>query len=178
MFEIHEGRPEDISGRSDAEIRSYDLLDSLKIPYMCTDHPPADSMDICSRRAAVLGTRICKNLFLCNFQETAFYLLLMPADKQFKSSIIAGQLGISRLHFAGEEHMVSLLGLHPGSVSIMGLMYDTQKRVQLLIDRDICGQEEFVCHPCINTASLKFKTSELFEKLIPALGYEPTFVTI
>lgn len=178
MFEVHEGRPKDISGRSEAEIRSYDLLDSLEISYTRTDHPPADNMDICARRAAVLGTRICKNLFLCNFQETAFYLLLMPADKQFKSSIITGQLGISRLHFAGEEHMVSLLGLHPGSVSIMGLMYDTQKRVQLLIDRDICGQDEFACHPCINTSSLKFKTSELFDKLIPALCYEPTFVTI
>lgn len=178
MFEMHEGRPENTEGRCDAELCSYDLLDSLKIQYKRTDHPPADSLDVCARRAAVLGTRICKNLFLCNFQETAFYLLMMPADKQFKSSVIAGQLGVSRLHFAGEEHMVSLLGLHPGSVSIMGLMYDTRNRVQLLIDRDICGQEEFACHPCINTSSLKFNTSELFGKLIPALCHEPVFVTI
>lgn len=178
MFEIYEGRPKDISGLSEMEKRSYDLLDSLKIHYMRTEHPPADNMEICQQRAAVLGTRICKNLFLTNFQETNFYLLMMPADKSFKSSVIAGQLGISRLHFAGEEHMTRLLGLHPGSVSVLGLMCDEENRVQLLMDRDILQQDEFACHPCMNTASIKFRTSELVDSLLPALHHEPIFVTI
>ncbi len=178
MFEVYDGRPRDLQGRPEPEIRSYNLLDSLDIKYMRTEHPPADSMDVCTRRAAVLNTRICKNLFLCNRQETAFYLLLMPADKQFKTSVVSRQLGTSRLHFADERHMVQYLGLYPGSVSIMGLMYDTEKHVRLLIDKELTDQDEFACHPCINTVSLKFKTSELFEKVIPALKHEPFFVTL
>lgn len=178
MFEVYDGRPRDLHERTEAEIRSYDLLDSLDIHYIRAEHPPADTMDVCTRRAAVLHTRICKNLFLCNRQETAFYLLLMPADKQFKTSVVSRQLGVSRLHFADEQYMVEYLGLYPGSVSILGLMYDTEKHVRLLIDRELQDQDEFACHPCINTVSLKFKTSELFEKVVPALNHEPFLVTL
>ena len=178
MFEVLKGRPADLTGRCEAEIRSYDLLDRLKIDYMRTEHPPADTMEVCAQRAAVLNTRICKNLFLSNRQETRFYLLLMPADKSFKSSVVAGQLGVARLHFADEKYMTAFLGLHPGSVSVLGLMYDTESRVQLLVDREIPEQEEFACHPCINTCSLKFRTSELFDKVLPELHHEPVFVTL
>lgn len=178
MFEIYKGRPPETYGRTEAETRSYDLLDGLGIKYDSIEHPPADTMDVCSQRAAVLGTRICKNLFLCNRQETAFYLLLMPADKQFKTSVVSAQLGTARLHFADEGHMLRYLGLRPGSVSILGLMYDTESHVRLLVDREIPEQEYFACHPCINTVSLKFCTSELFEKIVPALRHEPFFVTL
>lgn len=178
MFEVYNGRPQSDKDRIEAEIRSYDLLDSLNIHYNRTEHPPADNMEVCTRRAAILNTRICKNLFLCNRQETAFYLLLMPADKKFKTSIVSRQLGVARLHFADEKYMVKYLGLHPGSVSILGLMYDTENHVRLLIDKELLDQNEFACHPCINTVSLKFKASELFGKVIPALKHEPFFVTL
>lgn len=178
MFKIYNGRPDSIKGRTDAEIRSYDLLDRLNIKYQCTEHPPADTMDVCVQRTAILNTRICKNLFLCNRQETRFYLLLMPAEKQFKTSVVSSQLGVSRLHFASEEHMLRYLGLQPGSVSVLGLMYDSENHVSLLVDKEIPEQEEFACHPCINTASLKFKTSELFDKVLPSLQHEAVFLTL
>lgn len=172
------GRPGDETGREARELRSYDFLDGLGIKYMRTEHPAADTMEVCQARAAVLGTRICKNLFLCNRQETAFYLLVMPADKQFKTSVVSGQLGVSRLHFAGERAMEELLDIHPGSVSILGLINDREGKVRLLIDRDILGQEEFACHPCVNTGSLKIKTRELFDIVIPAMKHEPFFVEL
>lgn len=177
-MDICKGRPKDCEGRILQEIRSYDLLDSLKIKYEQMDHEAADTIEVCLERSAVLGTRICKNLFLCNRQETAFYLLLMPADKQFKTSVVSKQLGVARLHFADEKYMEQFLALHPGSVSVMGLMNDAENRVRLLVDRDILNQEYFACHPCINTSSLKFKTSELFDKLLPAVGHEPTFISL
>lgn len=178
MFKVYSGRPESIAERTEAEIRSYDLLDSLNIKYQRTEHPPADTMDVCTQRAALLNTRICKNLFLCNRQETKFYLLLMPAEKKFKTSLVSSQLGVARLHFADERYVQQHLGLLPGSVSILGLMYDSESHVQLLVDKEIPEQEDFACHPCTNTVSLKFKTSELFEKLIPALRHEPFFLTL
>ena len=172
------GRPESNDGRIVQEIRSYDLLDSLQIEYLRVDHEAAETIEICLERSAVLGVRICKNLFLCNRQETVFYLLVMPADKQFKTSIVSSQLGVARLHFADATHMEQFLELRPGSVSVMGLMNDRGNRVRLLIDRDILEQEDFACHPCINTSSLKFRSSELFGKLLPAMGHEPRFVDL
>ena len=175
---VKKGAPESSRGRLESELRSYKLLDELSIEYWRIDHEPADVMEVCQERAKALGTRICKNLFLCNRQETSFYLLCMPADKQFKTSVVSKQLGVSRLHFAKQEHMERLLGLSPGSVSIMGLINDREKRVSLLMDEELKEQEFFACHPCINTSSLKFKTSELFEKLLPKLGQNPVFLQI
>ncbi|MEA4895520.1 MAG: prolyl-tRNA synthetase associated domain-containing protein [Oscillospiraceae bacterium] len=177
-MEVEIGRPKNEEGRIAPEKRCYDLLDSLQIEYTRVDHEKAETMEVCIERAAVLGTRICKNLFLCNRQGTVFYLLVMPADKQFHTSVVSSQLGVARLHFADEKHMEQFLDIHPGSVSVMGLMNDRGNRVRLIIDRDIAKQEYFACHPCINTSSLKFKTSELFEKLLPAVRHEPTFVEL
>lgn len=177
-MDIFRGRPENEEGRQARELRVYDLLDKLSIEYLRTDHPPADTMEVCLERAAVLGTRICKNLFLCNRQETVFYLLVMPADKQFKTSVVSRQLGVARLHFAPEEYMERFLDIHPGSVSVLGLMNDSENRVRLLMDRELTEQEYFACHPCVNTSSLKFKTSQLMEKLLPAMGHQPTFLDL
>jgi len=172
------GRPQKIEERIPQEIRSYDLLDSLHIEYERVDHEAAETIEVCLERSAVLGTRICKNLFLCNSQETVFYLLLMPADKQFKTSIVSSQLAVSHLHFADETYMEQFLDLRPGSVSVLGLMNDRGHRVQVLIDREIQHQEHFACHPCINTSSLKFLTSELFDKLLPAMEHKPIFIDL
>lgn len=177
-MELSFGRPDSLAGRIPQEIRCYDFLDHLGIEYWRVDHPPADTMEVCQARAAVLQTRICKNLFLCNRQVTTFYLLVLPAEKAFKTSVVSGQLGVARLHFADAKHMADFLDLHPGSVSILGLMNDRQQHVRLLMDRDLKKQAWFACHPCINTSSLKFKTADLFEKVIPAMGHEPTFLDL
>ena len=82
---LQDGRPEDMSGRLPREVRTYDFLDSLSIPYQRTDHDRADNMEACNEIDAVLGVVICKNLFLCNRQKTRHYLLMMPGDKKFKT---------------------------------------------------------------------------------------------
>ena len=90
------------------------------------------------------GTAICKNLFLCNRQETDFYLLLMPGDKPFKTKNLSAQIGSARLSFAKPEYMEKYLDITPGSVSVMGLMNDTEGKVQLLIDEDIMKRSVFL----------------------------------
>ena len=121
---------------------------------------------------------ICKILFLCNRQATEFYLLLIPGDKPFKTKYLSAQIGSSRLSFAKPEAMQEYLDITPGSVSVMGLMNDRDKRVQLLIDEDVLAAEYFACHPCINTSSLRFRTGDLIEKVIPAMGHEPKMVKL
>lgn len=99
----------------------YDLLDCLEISYERVDHAPAETMEVCAAIDEVLNCRICKNPFLCNRQQTAFYLLMMPGDKPFKTKELSAQIGSSRLSFAPAEKMVEYLGLYPGSVSVWGL---------------------------------------------------------
>ena len=179
-MELFKGSPEDMTNRQDREARTYAFLDRLGIDYERTDHldEPATTMEACEKIDAVLNVRICKNLFLCNRQKTAFYLLIMPGDKPFKTKELSKQMCISRLSFADEEAMLRYLDIRPGSVSVLGLMNDHEHAVRLVIDEDVLKEEYFGCHPCVNTSSLRFKTSDLTEKVIPALGADPVVVRL
>ncbi len=173
---LYTGRPSE--RRSEVEERCYELLDRLGVPYGRVDHERADTIADCELVEGILGCRICKNLFLTNRQQTDFYLLIMPGEKPFKTKLLSRQIGSARLSFAGAGDMERLLGVTPGSVSVLGLMNDTENRVKLLIDRELLGEADFGCHPCLNTASLRFSTAELMEKVLPALEHEPTFVEL
>jgi Ala-tRNA(Pro) deacylase len=169
---LYDGRPENTEGRLPREIRTYDFLDALGIEYKRTDHEPANNMEACNEIDAVLGVIICKNLFLCNRQKTNFYLLMMPGDKKFKTKELSSQIHSARLSFAGPEEMLKYLDIEPGAVSIMGLMNDKDKNVQLLIDEDVLEDEYLGCHPCVCTSSLKLKTKDVIDKYLPATGHE------
>ena len=179
-MELQKGRPENTDNRLDKEIRVYDFLDKLGVQYQRIDHEAAMTMEACEEIDHALGdnTTICKNLFLCNRQETDFYLLLMAGDKPFKTKDLSAQIHSARLSFAKPEYMEKYLDITPGSVSVLGLMNDSEKKVQLLIDEDVMKEPYFGCHPCINTSSLKFTTEDLMQKIIPALEHEPVTVTL
>lgn len=176
---LQKGRPLTKERRLDKEMRCYDLLDSLGIAYERVDHEPAMTIEACAAIDAVLGdAAICKNLFLCNRQKTAFYLLAMSGEKQFSTKEVSKQIGSPRLSFADEAHMEEFLDITPGSVSVLGLMNDHDNRVRLLVDADILKAEHFGCHPCINTSSLKLNTRDVFETFLQAVHHDYTVVNI
>lgn len=177
-MELYKGRPEDISGREEREVRVYDLLDSLGIEYFRTDHEHADTMEECNRIDAVLDVVICKNLFLCNRQKTDFYLLMMPGNKPFKTKELSSQINSARLSFATPEAMLEYLDIKPGAVSVMGLMNDKDNHVKLLVDEDVLKDEYVGCHPCVNTSSLKLKTEDVFGKYLKAVNHTATTVVL
>lgn len=172
------GRPQNTEGRLDKEIRVYDLLDFLGIEYERIDHEPAMTIEACEEIDRVLEAVICKNLFLCNRQETDFYLLLIPGNKRFKTKDISAQIDSSRLSFGKPEYMEQFLDITPGSVSILGLMNDKENRVQLLIDEEVLQEEYIGCHPCINTSSLRIRTEDMVKKIIPELKHSPKLVRL
>lgn len=177
-MKLEVGRPENIEGRLEKEIRVYDLLDSLGIEYMRVDHEVLPTMEACREVDKILDSFICKNLFLCNSQKSKFYLLMMPGEKKFKTKELSAQINSARLSFAGEEYMEELLDITPGSVSVMGLMNDREGRVQLLVDEDVLRGDFIGCHPCINTSSLKIRTSDIFDKFLKAVNHEPVYVKL
>lgn len=177
MYEIYTTTP-DSSGRLDKEMRVYQLLEQLEIPYERVDHEEAMTMEACEEIDRSLGVTMCKNLFLCNRQKTQFYLLLMPGEKKFLTKDFSKQLGVSRLSFAEGEFMEKYLDTTPGSVSILGLMNDKEHHVHLSIDQELLQEEYLGCHPCINTSSLKIRTKDVFDTFLKYTGHEATIVTL
>lgn len=170
---LYKGRPDDESGRLSKEIRVYDFLDSLGIEYYRIDHAAASGDDpkLLEDIERSLDARICNNLFLANRQRTRFYMMMIPSYKRFRSSDISRQAGSSRLHFAEPEYMEELIDCTPGSASVMGLINDPERRVQLIVDDDVLKAEYVGCHPCINTSSLRIRSEDLFGKVLEAAGH-------
>lgn len=177
MYELYTTAPKD-GNRLEKEMRVYELLEKLNIPYERVDHEEAMTMEACEEIDKALGVTMCKNLFLCNRQKTDFYLLLMPGEKKFLTKDFSKQLGVSRLSFADGEFMEKYLDITPGSVSVLGLMNDTEHEVHLSIDKDLLADEYIGCHPCINTSSLKIKMNDILEKFLSYTGHKATIVEL
>ena len=175
---LYTGRPTQANGRAPEELRCYDFLDGLGVPYLRADHPAADPIEVCPTVEAVLGAPICKNLVLCNRQKTDFYLLLLEGDKVFKTKFLSQQLGCSRLSFAAPEDMEALLNTRPGSASVLGLLNDKENRVRLIIDKPLLSWEKLGCHPCRNTSTLALAMKDLLERVLPGMGRTYTVVDL
>ena len=178
MLKLEYGRPDDYDARLAKERRCYDFLDRLGIKYARVDHAATDTMEACAEIDTVLEAPTCKNLFLCNRQQTAFYILLIPAGKVFKTKDISAQIGSSRLSFASGEYMERFLDITPGSLSVLGLMNDKDMDVTLLIDEEVLAGEYIGMHPCINTTTLRLSVGDLRDRVIPALGHRPIYVKL
>ena len=172
---LYTGRPTD--RRTGAEEAIYDKLDALSISYIRVDHEHADTMDDCRNIEQQLGAPICKNLFLCNRQQTQFYLLMMDAQKPFKTKFLSAQLGCARLSFADGVHMAEYLHTVPGSVSALELLFDTQTHVQLVIDKPLLQQEYISAHPGLSTSTLRLKREDLLT-YVRACQHEPVMVEL
>lgn len=177
-MQLEKGSPVCLDGRLDKERRCYELLDKLGIEYERVDHEPAETMEACHAIEGVLGAPICKNLFLCNRQQTSFYLFLTPGDKPFRTKDFSKLIGSSRLSFGSAEHMERLLDITPGSVSILGLINDKDREIKFVVDKDLLSEEFFGCHPCINTSTLRLRTKDVFGPLVEALGHPMTVVEL
>ena len=161
MLKLEQGRPADTSGRQEKEIRVYDFLDKLGVIYDRVDHEALMTMEACEE---------------ANKKE--FYLLMIVGDKRLVTKDVSKKLGTSRLSFANESYMEEYLDITPGSVSVLGLMNDTENHVQLVIDEDVLKGEYVGCHPCINTSSLRVRTADLMKKIVPAMHHEAKIIQI
>ena len=177
-MELYVGRPLTNEGREEREIAVYDYLDNLGIEYYRVDHQSAGTMQDCQTVERVLDNVICKNLFLCNRQKTKFYLYVTPSDKPFVTREFSPKVNSSRLSFGTSQDLERLLNVHPGSVSIMGLIFDKENVVQLVIDKELLTHKDFSCHPCKNTSSLRLKRADVFGKFLDSVHHAPIFLSL
>lgn len=163
---------------TEKEMQSYLFLEENGVDYIRAEHSEAATIELCESVEKVIGAEICKNLLLCNRQQTKFYMLLIPGNMPFKTKYLSAQINSSRLSFASGEKMEELLNVSPGSLTVLSLMFDKDENVELLIEKSIFEKEFFACHPCVNTATVKFSTDDLKEKVLPALKRDYTVVDL
>ena len=175
---VYHGSPDDLAERREEERETFLFLDRLGIPYDRVEHEPAMTIEACETIDRLIGVSMCKNLFLCNRQKTAFYLLMMPGKKPFHTKDLSSQIQSARLSFADEAYMWEYLHIRPGSVSVMGLIFDRGMHVRLLIDEELLSDPFIGCHPCVNTGSLKIRTEDLLRRILPETGHAYTAVSL
>lgn len=156
----------------------YQLLRDWGIPFRSMEHPEAATMEDCRAVGRQLGAPFCKNLFLANRQQTEFFLLLIGEDKKFRTAEVSKKIGRSRLSFGNEDKLWQTLGVHPGSISPLGLVFDQDHEIQLIVDQDVAALKEFCVHPCLNTQSLALRWQDFEQVFLGHTGHQPQFITI
>lgn len=155
-----------------------DHLKKLGIEFSVVTHEAAETLEKCAEIEKIIGGKICKNLFLQTTTGSAHYLLMMDSSKKFVTKEVSKAIGSSRLSFANGEKMETMLGTSPGSLSITSLIFNSEKNVFLAIDSDILKEEYICCHPCDCTATLKIKTKDITDILIPSFGIKPVIIKV
>ena len=155
-----------------------DFLEKNEITYSMIEHASVSSIEECRSIEKEIGGEICKNLLLRNTPGSVYYLLSMKGEKAFVTKDVSRKLESSRLSFVSVDEMKSLTDTTPGSLGIMSLLFDKEKKISFAIDKDLLKNQFFCCHAGINTCTLKIKTSDVTEKLLPLLGIKAHIIEI
>ena len=176
VSEINHEAPKEFENETQRLI--YEALAKLDIPFDRVTNDYIVSMEDCVEVNKVLGASIVKNLFLCNRQETEFYLYVTRDNKRFKTKIFSKALGVSRLSFAPEEALTEYLGVKIGAANPFSLVYDKDSKVHLVIDEELMEYEKIACNDATNNAHISITTSDLLEKYLPYTGHEPVILHV
>ncbi len=140
------------------------------MPCQIPDHSPILTVEEGRKIAAGLSSLCCKSLLVKNKKK--FFLIVLESNKRFDSKAVAKQIGCGHLLFASAEDLRNKLNTFAGAVSLLGLLFNEEKDVQLIFDEDVLKAEYIDCHPCINDCSLKMSVADIIGKLLPQLGIE------
>lgn len=150
----------------------YETFERLGIPFGRVDTDPGLTMEDCRHIDRKIGVRIVKTLFLCNRQQTAFYLYVTTDDKPFVTKEFCGTLGIPRVSFASAEKLEELTGVKVGATTVLSAILPSARDVHLVMDRSVAESEWFACTDGTPTCFVKIRTQDLLDKYLPAAGHD------
>lgn len=177
MFKVSEmitAAPEAFA--SELQQRVYETFASLEIPFGRVETDPGLTMEDCQHIDAKIGVRIVKTLFLCNRQQTEFYLYVTTDDKPFVTREFCGALGIPRVSFASAEQLWARTGVLVGATTVLSAILPQAAGVHLVMDRTVAESEWFACTDGTATCFVKIRTADLLGKYLPAAGLTPVLI--
>jgi Ala-tRNA(Pro) deacylase len=151
---------------SELQRKVYESFSALGIPFQRVDTDPGITMEDCRNIDARIGVRIVKTIFLCNRQQTEFYLYVTTDDKPFVTREFCGALGIPRVSFASAEKLWELTGVLVGATTVLSAILPSAAGVHLVMDRGVAEGEWFACTDGTATCFVKLKTRDLLEKYL------------
>ena len=150
------------------------FLKENQIPFRYFEHERAFTIEACLDMPFIgEDVTICKNILLCNRQQTVYYLLLLRPNTPFRTAVVSKALGVSRLSFAPGDALEGMLHLTAGSVSPLGLCFDSEKRITLCYESAVRETAEIAFHPCDNSATVIFRQDVFWEQVLPLIGVVP-----
>ena len=156
----------------------YQALHELQIPFARVDTDEAITMEDCVQINAKLDMKMVKTLFLCNRQQTAFYLFITSGDKPFRAKDFSAALDIARVSFASAELMEQKLGTKIGAATVFSALLDTENAVQIVFDRDVLSEEWYGCSDGTTTGYMKVKTDQILHRFLPYTKHTPLIVAV
>ncbi|MGL5093180.1 MAG: prolyl-tRNA synthetase associated domain-containing protein [Aeromonas sobria] len=155
----------------------YSLLDQLAIRYQRIDHPPVFTCEEASKLLPDLPAAKTKNLFLRDPKSERLFLVVSPEESRVDLKALAAKLGVKRLSFGSPERLDAVLGLTPGSVTLLAMVRDSEQAVELVVDETIWQAEQVQCHPLVNTATLIIRLDDV-RRLLIHLGREASVMAL
>ena len=156
----------------------YKTLAELQIPYKYVDTDEVITMDDCIAVNEKLNMKMVKTLFLCNRQQTKFYLFITCGDKPFCSKNFSNTLGISRVSFAPAELMETMLGTKIGAATVFSSLLDTDGKVQIVFDKDVLLEEYYGCSDGTTTRYMKIRTEDIKDKFLKFTNHTPFIIEV
>ena len=156
----------------------YKTLAELQIPYERVDTDEVITMEDCISVNEKLNMKMVKTLFLCNRQQTKFYLFITCGDKPFCSKKFSSTLGISRVSFAPAELMETMLGTKIGAATVFSSLLDTEGKVQIVFDKDVLLEEYYGCSDSTTTGYMKIRTEDIRDKFLKFTNHTPAIIEV
>lgn len=166
------------SFHTDLQKSVYETLSILGIPYERVETDKVVTMEDCRDINQKLRMNMVKTLFLCNRQQTNFYLFITPGDKPFSAKEFSKALGISRVSFAPEPVMKQKLGVVIGAATVFSVLFDSGNTIQLAVDKDILSDEWYGCSDGTVNGYMKVKTKDILTIFLPHTNHTPAIIAV
>lgn len=164
--------------QTDLQKSVYQVLDVLQIPYERVDTDEVITMEDCVAVNKKLNMNMVKTLFLCNRQQTEFYLFVTVGDKPFRSKDFSNALDVARVSFAPAELMDSMLGTKIGAATVFSALLETARDVQIVFDKAIVSEEWYGCSDGTTTGYMKVKTEQIIHQFLPYTKHTLTVIEV
>ncbi|ALJ00204.1 prolyl-tRNA synthetase associated domain-containing protein [Rufibacter tibetensis] len=174
--EIKETAP--LQFKTPLQEKVYTSLHKLDIPFQRVDTDDAISMEDCIEINRKLNMKMVKTLFLCNRQQSVFYLFVTTGDKPFSSKAFSNALGAARLSFAPEALLNSMLGTSIGAATVYSVLLDRENKVQVVFDEEVASEEWYGCSDGTTTGYMKVKTTHIIHDFLEYASHKPTVIQV
>ncbi len=164
--------------KTELQEKVYQALAELQIPYARVDTDEVITMEDCIAVNEKLDMKMVKTLFLCNRQQTEFYLFITCADKPFRSKDFSTALDIARVSFAPAEMMETMLGTKIGAATVFSSLLDCENKVQIVFDKDVLSEEYYGCSDGTTTGYMKIRTEDIVRKFLNYAKHKPTVIEV